>query len=110
MPTVFKNEVVTGIGTEPVDILQIIAGVRATIVGLNLSNTSDFDMAVVNIYVVDESSTVANYARQIPIHPGSSAKVITNGERLILPETAGMRIECDTDNCIDASISYVEIT
>jgi hypothetical protein len=110
MPTVFKNEVVTGIGKEPVDILQIVAGVRATIVGLNLSNISDFDMAVVNIYVIDESSTVANYARQIPIPPGASAKVITNGERLILPETAGMRIECDTDNCIDASISYVEIT
>jgi hypothetical protein len=53
---------------------------------------------------------VASYARQIPIPPGSSAKVITNGERLILPETAGMRIECDTDNCIDAAISYVEIT
>jgi len=110
MPTVFKNEVVTGIGTEPVDILQIIAGVRATIVGLNLANTSDFDMAVVNVYVIDESSTVANYARQIPIPPGSSAKVITNGERLILPETAGLRLECDTDDCIDASISYVEIS
>ena len=110
MPKIFKKEVVTVKGTEPVDILQIIAGVRATIVGLNLANTSDFDMAVVNVYVIDESSTVANYARQIPIPPGSSAKVITNGERLILPETAGMRIECDTDNCIDASISYVEIT
>ena len=110
MPTVFKNEVVTGIGTTPVDILQIVAGVRATVVGVNLANISDYDMAVVNIYVIDESSTVGNYARQIPIPPGSSAKVITNGERLILPETAGMRIECDTDNCIDATISYVEIS
>ena len=110
MPTEFKNEVVTGIGTTPVDILQIVAGVRATVVGLNLANISDYDMAVVNIYVIDESSTVGNYARQIPIPPGSSAKVITNGERLILPETAGMRIECDTDNCIDATISYVEIS
>ena len=54
MPTVFKNEVVTGVGKTPVDILQIIAGVRATIVGLNLANTSDYDMAVVNVYVVDE--------------------------------------------------------
>lgn len=110
MPTVFKNEVVRGIGTTPVDIYQVVAGVRSTIVGLNLSNTSDYDMAVVNIYVIDESSTVANYARLIPIPPGSSAKVITNGERLILPETAGMRIECDTEDCIDATISYVEIS
>jgi hypothetical protein len=110
MPTVFKNEVVRGVGTTPVDIYQVVAGVRSTIVGLNLSNTSDYDMAVVNIYVIDESSTVASYARLIPIPPGSSAKVITNGERLILPETAGMRIECDTEDCIDATISYVEIS
>ena len=88
MPTVFKNEVVTGVGKTPVDILQIIAGVRATIIGLNLANTSDYDMAVVNVYVIDESSTVANYDRQTPIPQGSISKVITNGDRLILLATA----------------------
>lgn len=110
MPTVFKQSVITDIGTTPVDALQIDAGVRATVVGCNLSNNSDFDMIVVNVYVVDENSTQANYARAIPIPPGSSAKVITNGERLILPETAGLRIESDTENSLDATISFVEIS
>ena len=110
MPTVFKQEVVTGIGTTPVDILQIGEGVRATVVGCNLSNTSDYDMVIANLYVVDENSTQGNYARQIPIPPGSSAKVITNGERLILPATAGLRLETDTDDSIDVTVSYVEIS
>ena len=76
----------------------------------NLSNNSDYDMIVANVYVIDENSTQGNYARAIPIPPGSSAKVITNGERLILPETAGLRINSDTEASIDATISYVEIS
>jgi hypothetical protein len=110
MPTVFKQEVVTGVGTTPVDILQIGGGVRATVVGLNLSNTSNYDMVLCNLYVIDQNSTQGSYARQVPIPPGSSAKIITNGERLILPETAGLRLETDTDDSIDVTVSYVEIS
>ena len=110
MPTVFKQEVITGVGKTPVDILQIGAGVRATVVGCNLSNTSDYDMVIANLYVIDQNSTQGNYARQIPVPPGSSAKVITNGERLILPETAGLRLETDTEDSIDVTVSYVEIS
>ena len=110
MPTVFKQDVVTGVGTTPVDILQIGEGVRATVVGCNLSNTSDYDMVIANLYVIDENSTQANYARQIPVPPGSSAKVITNGERLILPATAGLRLSTDTEDSIDVTVSYVEIS
>jgi len=110
MPTVFKQEVVTNIGTTPVDVLQIGEGVRATVVGCNLSNTSDYDMVIANLYVIDENSTQGNYARQIPIPPSPSAKGITNCERLILPATAGLRLVTDTDDSIDATISYVEIS
>src|SRR6056300_1690318 len=110
MPTVFKQEVVTGVGTTAVDILQIGGGVRATVVGLNLSNTSNYDMVLCNLYVIDQNSTQGSYARQVPIPPGSSAKIITNGERLILPETAGLRLETDTDDSIDVTVSYVEIS
>ena len=110
MPTVFRQNVVTGIGTDPVDVLHIDEGVRATVVGCNLANTSDFDTVVVNVYVVDENSTQGNYVRAVPIPPASSAKVVTQGERLILPATAGLRIESDTDDSVDATISYVEIS
>ena len=108
MPTVFKQNVVTDIGTVPVDVLQIQEGVKATVVGCNLANNSDYDTVVVDVQVVDENSTVGNYARSVPIPPGSSA--ITQGERLILPATAGLRITSDTDSSVDATISFVEIS
>lgn len=110
MPTVFKHAVVNDIGTTPIDVLQIDPGVRATVIGCNLANTSDYDTIVVDVFVVDESSVQGTYVRSVPIPPGSSAKVITQGEKLILPETAGLRIVSDTEASLDAILSYVEIS
>jgi hypothetical protein len=110
MPTQFKHAVNTDIGTTPVDVLQIPAGVRATVIGCNLANVTDYDTVTVNVFVVDENSTQAHYVKGLPIPPNTSVKIITNGEKLILPETAGIRIVSDTADSIDATISYVEIS
>jgi hypothetical protein len=110
MPTVFKHAVNTGIGTEPVDILQIPEGVRATVIGCNLANITDYDTAVVNVYIIDENSTQAHYVRGLVIPPNTSVKIVTQGEKLILPETAGIRVVSDTEDSIDSTVSYVEIS
>jgi hypothetical protein len=102
--------VVTDIGTTPVDVLQIPEGVRATVIGCNLANVTEDDTIVVNIFIVDEFSTEAYYAKGLVIPPNSTLKVITQGEKLILPETAGIRIVSDTADSIDATVSYVEIS
>jgi hypothetical protein len=110
MPTQFKHAVNTMIGTTPVDVLQIPAGVRATVIGCNLANVTEYETVVVDVYVIDENSTQAAYVKGIPIPPNTSVKVITNGEKLILPETAGLRIVSDTENSVDSTVSYVEIS
>jgi hypothetical protein len=110
MPTLFRHAVNTGIGTTPIDVLQIPLGVRATVIGLNLANVTDYDTVNVNVYVIDENSTQAHYVRGLVIPPNTTAKVITQGEKLILPETAGIRIVSDTEDSVDATISYVEIS
>lgn len=110
MPTTFRQSVNTSIGTTPVDVLQIAPGVRATVIGCNIANTTEYETVTVNVFVIDENSTQAAYIKNIPIPPASSVKIITNGEKLILPETAGLRIVCDTESAVDATVSYVEIT
>ena len=110
MPTLFRHAVNTDIGTTPVDVLQIPLGVRATVIGMNIANVTDFDTAVVDVYIIDENSTQAHYVRGLSISPNSTAKIITQGEKLILPETAGIRIVSDTEDSIDSVISYVEIS
>lgn len=110
MATIFKHAINTDIGLTPVDVLQIPAGVRATVIGLNLVNTTDFDLVNVNVFVIDENSTQAHYVRGLIIPPNTTVKLITQGEKLILPETAGIRIVSDTEDSIDSTISYVEIS
>ena len=110
MPTLFRHAVNTDIGTTPVDVLQIPLGVRATVIGLNLANVTDYDTVNVDVYVIDENSTQAHYVRGLVIPPNTTAKIITQGEKLILPETAGIRIVSDTADSVDATISYVEIS
>jgi hypothetical protein len=110
MPTLFRHAVTTSVGTTPVDVLQIPLGVRATVIGCNIANVTDYDTVVVNMYVVDENSTQATYVRGIIIAPNTTAKVITQGEKLILPATSGIRIETDTEDSVDVTISYVEIS
>lgn len=110
MATLFKHAVVTDIGTTPVDVVQIGEGVRATVVGCNISNVTEYDTVNVDVFVIDEFSTAAYFVKNIPIPPQSALKVITQGEKLILPATSGIRVVSDTEESIDVTISYVEIS
>jgi len=110
MPTLFRHAITTSVGVTPVDVLQIPEGVRATVIGCNIANVTDYDTVVVNMYVIDDNSTQATYVRGLVIAPNTSVKVITQGEKLILPATSGIRIETDTEDSVDVTISYVEIS
>lgn len=110
MPTVFKHSLVTQVGTTPTDIVEIGAGVRATVIGCNLANTTDYDTVVADLQVVGADTTVSYYIRGLVIPPNTSVKVVTQGEKLILPATTGLRLTSDTPDSIDATVSYVEIS
>ena len=110
MPTVFKHSLVTQIGTVPTDVVTIGAGVRATVIGCNLANVTEYDTVISDIQVVGEDTTVSYYVKGLAIPPNTSVKVVTQGEKLILPATTGLRITSNTSDSIDATISYVEIS
>ena len=110
MPTVFKHSLVTQIGTTPTDVVEIGSGIRATVIGCNLANVTDYDTVVADIEVVGADTTVAKYVKGLVIPPNTSVKVITQGEKLILPADTALRIVSDTTESIDATVSYVEIS
>jgi hypothetical protein len=110
MSNQFNKTLNTNIGTTETTVYSTGATTRATVIGMNIANVTDYDTVVVNIYVIDENSTQAHYVRGLSISPNSTAKIITQGEKLILPETAGIRIVSDTEDSIDSVISYVEIS
>lgn len=110
MPTTFKNVTFNSIGDQPHDILTIGAGLRATVIGCNLANITDFDTVNVDVLILGTDSVPAYYIKGLTIPPNTSAKLITNGEKLILPEFCGLRIISDQPDSISAVVSYVEIS
>jgi hypothetical protein len=110
MPTLFKHSLVTQIGTVPTDVVEIGTGVRATVIGCNLANVTDYDTVLADVQIVGADTTVSYYVRGLAIPPHTSVKLITQGEKLILAENSSLRITCDTSDCLDATVSYVEIS
>jgi hypothetical protein len=110
MPTLFKHQLTAEVGTTPTDIVTIEPGVRATVIGCNLANITEYDTVVANVFIVGEDTTVVNYVRGLIIPPNTTAKIITQGEKLILPAGTAIRIVSDTPDSIDATVSFVEIS
>jgi hypothetical protein len=110
MPTVFKHSLVTQIGTTPTDVVEIGSGVRATVIGCNLANVTEYDVIVADVQIVGADTTTAYYIKGLAIPPNTSVKVVTQGEKLILPANTELRIVSDTADSIDATVSYVEIS
>jgi len=110
MPTTFKHAVNKNIGTTPVDVVQVPVGFRSTVIGCNIANVTDYDTVNVDVFVISEDSAPAYYVKGLTVSPNSAVKIITNGEKLILPETAGLRIVSDTADSIDVVVSFVEIS
>ena len=108
MASFFRTKVVSDIGTTPIDILETATLNKFTVIGCNLANTID-ENVVVDIQIEGPDTTVAYWIRQLLIQPYTSAKIITNGEKLILMENCKMTIVSDTANSIDAVISYAEL-
>lgn len=110
MPTVFKHSLVTQIGTVPTDVVNIGSGVKATVIGCNLANVTEYDTVVADVQIVGSDTTVSYYIKGLAIPPNTSVKLITQGEKLILPESTALRVTVDTTDSIDATVSYVEIS
>jgi hypothetical protein len=110
MPTVFKHSLVSQIGTTPTDVVEIGNGVRATVIGCNLANVTEYDTIVADVQIVGSDTTTSYYIKGLAIPPNTSVKIVTQGEKLILPENTELRITSDTTDSIDATVSYVEIS
>jgi len=110
MPTLFQHALINEIGTTPTEVVEIGAGIRATVIGCNLANVTEYDTVVVDVDIVGSDTTVVKYVKQLAIPPNTSVKLITQGEKLILPSNTALRITSDTADSIDATVSYVEIS
>ena len=105
MPTVFRHALSKDLGTTLTDVVTIGGGVRATVIGCNLTNITDYDTAIVDVLVEN-----VFYTKGVVIPPNTTVKIVTQGEKLILPENTKLKMVSDTPSSIDVTVSYVEIS
>ena len=108
MATAFKNKISTQIGTSPVKIYEAPVGVSTTIRGMSLSNITG-GIITASVYVQDDTSAQAFFIKNVQIATGSSLRVVTSGEKLIIPANYDLFVESNTAASLDVVLSYVEI-
>lgn len=108
MASFFRTKVAKNIGTTPVAVLTTTTANRFTLIGCNLANTTD-EAVIVDITITDATAVTGYYIKGLVIDPYTSAKVVTNGEKIILAESTIMTVVSDTANSIDLIASYAEI-
>jgi hypothetical protein len=108
MATTFRNVVVNGVGTTLATLVQTTNLTRCTVIGLSLTNITNSN-TIVDVLVEDDTSTQGYYAKGIIIPPGSSLRVVNQGEKLIMATENQLLVRATQPNSIDAIVSFVEI-
>jgi len=109
MATLFRNKIVSAVGTSPVKVYEAPVATYTTIIGLSLANVT---AGIINasVYVQDDTSATAYYIKDVQIAANSALRVVTNGEKLIIPEEYDLFVESSAAASVDVVMSYVEIT
>jgi hypothetical protein len=108
MASFFRTKVQKDIGTTPTTVLATGGANRFTLIGCNLANTTD-EVVIVDVTITDSTAVTGYYIKQLVIEPYTSAKIVTNGEKIILAENTSMSVVSDTEDSIDLIASYAEI-
>jgi hypothetical protein len=108
MTTYFRTKVNKDIGTSPVVLLSTSASNIFTLIGLSLANTADEDV-IVDVTITDATTTTGFYIKQLIIPPYTSAKLVQQGEKIILGNSCSISVVSDTAASIDSIASYAEI-
>ena len=108
MASFFKNSVVKDIGTIPVKVLETASNSRATVIGLSLTNLTQ-GVILVTVELQDDTSTKGHYCKDVLVPANTSLRLVNGGEKLILANRNELYVSCNSENGLDALISYVEI-
>jgi|TARA_B100001094_G_scaffold123286_1_gene119038 hypothetical protein len=108
MATFFRTKVIKDIGTQKIVVFEVPAATNATVIGLNLANTTDFAVQG-SVLIKDDGSVEGFYVKDVMIPPQTAFKAMIGGEKIVLPTAHQLIVQSSATNSIDAVVSYVDI-
>jgi hypothetical protein len=109
MANQFNKTLNIGVGTSPVEVYSTGASTRATVIGINIANTTD-DTVFVNIQLKDENNITGFVVKDAEIPPGSALAAMGGDQKLVMDPLNYLIISSDTASSIDVVVSVLEIT
>jgi hypothetical protein len=110
MATAFKNKLASGLGTSPTTVVTTSGSANTTVIGLSMTNTTA-GIIQASIRLNDTVNSVSAYfINNVTIHPNTSLRVVTGGEKLILGYSTQVIVTSNTASSIDLVMSWVEIS
>lgn len=101
-----QNNNVENIGTTPVIVLQTNSTTKNTVIGLSLTNVSN---TLINASVIleDSANISAFYLKNTVIATGTSLRLVSTGEKLILSPNNKLYVQSSSPESLDVIVSYV---
>lgn len=108
MTTYFRTKVEKDVGTVETEVLATGASNIFTVIGLSIANIADYDV-IVDVFITDDTPTKGYFIKQLIIPPYTAAKLVQNGEKIVLGNNSSLSVTADTDSSLDVIVSYAEI-
>lgn len=109
MANQFNKTLHTGIGTTPVEVYSTAANTKATVIGVNIANTTD-DTVFINIQLRDETSATAFVVKNAEIPAGAALAAMGGDQKLVMDPLNYLLVSSDTASSVDVIVSVLEIT
>ena len=98
----------TGIGTNPVEVYATGASTRATVIGINIANTTNGTI-LVSIKFTDDNSTQGFIVKDVAIAKNTSLAAMGGDQKLVMEPNNSIVVVSNTANSADVILSALEI-
>lgn len=109
MATTFNNALLSEVGETEETAISVASNARVTVIGLSFANLTD-SVILANVKVTDSSNNSAYFAKNIPVPPNQSLRLINGGEKLILSSSMTLKVSASQADSLDMIASFVTIT
>ncbi len=110
MANTFKNSIKGPAGTGGLSVYTCPAATSATVIGVNVANIVSQNINV-DVQITDNSASVTKYLLKGAVIPQGSSTILVGGDqKVVLLDTDVLKVQSDTADSADTTLSILEIT
>lgn len=110
MSNQFTKQLTVDVGTTPATVYSTGAGTRATVIGINIANTTAGSIVVSIQFVDDATATTGYIVKDVVVAKGTSLAAIGGDQKLVLEPEDSILVSSNTADSADVLVSALEIT